>query len=261
MRVLSLAALICAASGALSAATLVPEILYYSFDEGSGTTTANLASTATAPATANLIGQTFNATGIDGSSLGGNGGNSTSNYLSTGWNTSLSGSWSISMWLSPLINSSTLFYYFGDVGAGSFRAFTNGVAGPNNVILRGAFTDTLITGLSTTQNNHVAFVYSDVDNTIRGYLNGVLNVTQAQGAVTISGGGDFKVGGYSGNTGLHSGGWLDEFRLYSRALSGTEVNTVMTDFGSSQSSVPEPSSLALCGAAALVAAVAARRRK
>ena len=47
--------------------------------------------------------------------------------------------------------------------------------------------------------------------------------TVAQGFVSVLGSGPFKVGGYSTNTGLPAGATMDEFRLYSHALTDQEV--------------------------------------
>jgi len=51
--------------------------------------------------------------------------------------------------------------------------------------------------------------------------------TVAQGTVNITGTSSFKVGGYSSNFGLASGSRMDEFRLYNRALSAAEVETLV----------------------------------
>lgn len=57
----------------------------------------------------------------------------------TNWAPDLgSGSWTIAFWSAGFGSTVSLYYIFGDVNAGGFRCFTNGVAGSNNWILRGA---------------------------------------------------------------------------------------------------------------------------
>ena len=265
MSFLLIASATCGLQQAAAASIALPELLYYRFNEGSGTTTANLASPGAGANPATLNGLSFNATGASGSSLGGNGGASGTNYLDTGWATSLgSGDWTIATWMSPSPGASGILnYYFGDLGASSLRAFTNGVAGANNLIFRGPFTDVLVQGLSTVNNNHVAFVYSSSAGNIKGYLNGALVVTVNQAAINIPLGSTFKVGGYSNSVGIQAGGWLDEFQVFSRALDGDGVVSAMNaDFiGLNNSPVPEPSTFALFSLAAGVGAIAARRRR
>jgi hypothetical protein len=240
----------------------LPELIYYKFDEGAGTTTANFANPGAGSNPATLAGLTFNGTGFSGASLAGNGGSSNLNYVSTGWNTSLgSGDWTIAMWISPLTSSSPdPFYFFGDAGAGSLRMFTSGVAEAGNLILRGPLTDTLISSLSTTNANHVAWVYSSSAGAIYAYLNGTLANTVSQvSLLNIPVGSGFKVGGYSSTTGMPAGHWLDEFQIYSRALSDADVVSAMNaDFNTGGDGVPEPSTLALLGLG--VGLIAIRRK-
>ncbi len=213
-----------------SFAQSTPELLYYKFD-GSGTTVPNMAS-------APPVGTT-NATIMGGVTQGGSSGqcqgaligsgiSASSDYLNTGYATSLSGSWTISMWTSNITASTTLFYIFGDGTAGSFRCFTNGVAGANNWILRGPLTDVLVNGGATVAPHVTTFVYDAVAGNIKAYLDGVLVNTVAQAAITLSGTGPFKVMGYNTNVGAPVGGLLDEFRMYNRALTATEVADLLT---------------------------------
>ena len=203
-----------------------PELLYYKFD-GTGTTVNNDALTPPAgTATATIVGsQTQGNTGLCGSALIGTGASSNVDYVSTGWNTNLGTSpWTISFWSNNIPSSSTLFYVFGDNGAGSLRCFTNGAAGAGNWMLRGPLTDVTCVGCAPVGNSPTmtTFVYDPVSGDIKAYLNGVLNATVAQSALNISGS-NFIVGGYQGNTGIGSGQLLDEFRFYDRALDANEV--------------------------------------
>lgn len=215
-------------------AQLTPELLYYKFD-GTGTTVPNLASAPPVGTTnATVMGglsQSGTNNGQCGGALVGSGNSASTDYLNTNWATNLNNtsSWTISFWTSNVTGTSTLYYIFGDAGANSFRCFTNGVAGPNNWILRGTgFTDTYVNGGAQTTPTLTTFVYDATTGTCYGYLNGVQVTSVVQGAFTFSGTGPFKVMGYSSNVGMSAGGLLDEFRLYSRALTSTEVMQLYT---------------------------------
>ena len=216
--------------GSIQAQT--PEILYYNFN-GAGTVVPNLALTPPVGAE--------NATVMGGITLGGVGQcgttalvgsevSSSTDYLNTNWSPNLGiSSWTISFWSSGFSSTAALYYIFGDANTASFRCFTNGVAGANNWILRGAgLTDVLLSGgaLSTPTMN--TFVYDNVANNVKAYLNGVLVNTVAQGAPNITGTGPFKVMGYGSNIGAPAGGLLDEFGIYNRALSDAEVLSLST---------------------------------
>lgn len=226
MRKLLLLSLLCIASTAALFAQNVPEILYYKFD-GAGTSVPNMASNPPAgTATGTIIGaHTQGGVGLCGGALIGPGLSSTSNYLSTGWNTALGTSaWTIMFWTNDIPNNTTLHYQFGDGSAGSFRCFNNGVAGPGNWMLRGPVTDVTCTGCAPVGNvpSMTAFVYDPIAGNIKAYYNGVLNNTVAQGALNITGA-DFKVGGYASSTGMGANQLMDEFRFYNRAVDANEV--------------------------------------
>jgi hypothetical protein len=208
---------------------LIPEVLYYDFN-GSGTTVPNLASAPpVGTATANIMGGlTQGGTSICKGTMIGSGISSTTDYVNTGWAPNLgTGSWTISFRSENITPSATLFYIFGDLNTASFRCFTNGVAGANNWILRGAgLTDILITGGATVAPHMNTFVYDATLNQVRAYLDGVLVNTVAQGTPNITGTGPFKVVGYSANVGMPVNGHLDEFRVYSRALTPGEITTL-----------------------------------
>jgi hypothetical protein len=207
---------------------LTPDILYYRFN-GTGTSVLNEAtSPPSGTATATLIGaDTQGGAGKCGGALIGTGAAGTTDYVSTGWATSLTGSWTISFWSSNIPSSATLAYIWSDPTAGSFRCFTGGVAGAGNWIMRGTLTDVLVTGAATVGPSMTTFVYDSVAGEVRAYLNGVLNNTVVQGQPAISGSG-FKVGGYNGSNGLPNGGLMDEFSVYGRALTQPEILTLWT---------------------------------
>ncbi|MFZ1306495.1 MAG: PKD-like domain-containing protein, partial [Ferruginibacter sp.] len=212
----------------------IPEILYYKFD-GSGITVPNLASAPPAgTATATINGaMSQGAPGLCGSgSLIASGGSGTTDYVSTGWNTSLgAGAWTISFKLAN-VNTATgsALYLFGDPAAGSFRCFHNGIAGPGNLVLRGPVNDVQINGAAVAAAHTSTFVYDPVVGNIKAYLDGVLSNTVAQGAVNISGT-DFRVGTWGTSAGFLAGGQMDEFKIFNRALSPAEVSTLVSCSG------------------------------
>ncbi len=208
-----------------SAASAVPEVLYYRFD-GTGTSVPNLASAPPAgTATATIMGGlSQGGSAICNGTLIGSGAPSSTDYLNTGWAPDLgTSSWTISFKSENIGPSATLYYIFGDANTSSLRCFTNGVAGADNWILRGPVTDVLLTGGATVAAHTNTFVYDATAGNIKAYLDGVLVNTVAQSPITISGTGPFKVMGYSTNVGAPLDGHLDEFRVYNRALSAAEV--------------------------------------
>jgi hypothetical protein len=86
--------------------------------------------------------------------------------------------------------------------------------------------DTWIPGLSRTDPNHLAWVFSVASWDIKAYLNGVL-VNVVPQFSSLPAGIDFQVGGYGSEMGLAMGEWMDEFRVYARALSDAEIVDVM----------------------------------
>ncbi len=208
-----------------------PELLYYKFDEAGGTSTQNHAVPGVGTNPAPITGQTMGGTGQFGSALIGTG--ATNNFVNTGWNTALgNGSWTISMWLNNLPNNTSLFYLWGDNTASSFRCFLGGAAGAGVVTLRGTgITNVDLPGVAPGPTV-VHFVYDASGPNIKAYRNGVLVTTVAQSALNLNGTAPFRVGAYSTSTGIPAGGLMDEFRMYSRALSDVEIaSTWNTEVG------------------------------
>ncbi len=223
---------------------LIPERLYYRFD-GTGTSVPNLA---TAPpvgtATATLTGVTQGLTGKCGGALVGTG--TANQSMNTNWATNMTGPWTISFWLGPNQLDANPSYLFGDVNAGSFRCFYGGAALPNNILLRGGSGDVLITGVNPTATL-ITIVYNGVNTVV--YKNGASPQTYA---VTFSnvGPGPFRVGGYSTLASIN--GRLDEFSMYSRALTAAEAlslfNTCPVAINNCPSAITVSNTPGVCGA-------------
>ena len=221
----------------INAQSLTPELLYYNFENVTGVSVPNLAtSPPSGTANATIVGNLTVGNNVvcPGKSLVGSSSSSSDNYLDTAWNMNISGSWSLHLKLGNFVNGSdtTLYYFFGD-DSSEFRAFTNGIAYANNVILRGSnIPDITINNVfDTTQASQkdLIFTYDSATGVFKGYLNGVLATTVNGNTNITMNGGRLKVGGYSSNTGLKTGQTLDEFGFYSRALTASEVLTLSSD--------------------------------
>ncbi len=237
----------------------IPDLIHYKFN-GTGSLVTNYASTPpVGAATGTLLGALTQTGSIGCIGAGvGSGVAASTDYLNTGWVTSLpSTGWSISFWSSNVQPSATLYYIFGDATAGSFRCFTNGVAGPNNWILRGSgITDVIISGAATTTANMVTYVYNQTNSVITGYINGVQTVSVAQtGTPAItSTTGPFKVIGYATNVGLNAGGLLGDFRVYGSALTSTAVLAIYNEtIATPTNSISGPTSICANQSATLTA--------
>jgi len=203
----------------------LPELLYYNFNENGGTTTANYANPGVGDNPATVVGQTLTGVGQFGSALLGNGGPSSTNNVTTNWATNLAtGAWTISCWLNNLPSSSTLYYLFGDAGASSFRCFIGGVAGTTGIALRGGGGPDLYVDGVTAGPTVVTYTYDPAlsSDQLKAYFNGVQVGQATTTAYNINGTG-FLVGGEGASSSLPSGGVMDEFRMYNRALDAFEV--------------------------------------
>lgn len=209
----------------VATAQVVPDAIYYRFNEGAGATTANAASpgvgSLNAPLTIQTFGPGYIGTGLMGTGTG-------SSHVNSGWTTNLVGtSWTMEYWINPALVTTTISYLIGDTTSG-LRCFWGGVAGAGNIIIRAnGVTDCTITGCVNTPNvwSHVAFVYdySASPRTLTGYLNGVPVVTSVQTGTGVTlPGGTFYVGNYSATTvGLN--GAMDEVRLWLSARTAGEI--------------------------------------
>lgn len=202
-----------------------PDILHYKFD-GTGTLVTNYASSPPAGTSTGTIMATQTQTGGINcmGALVGTGLSSSSEYVNTGWAPNLgSGAWTLSFWTSNIIQTTSTYYILGDLNSGSFRVFTGGVAGSGNWILRGSMTDVPLSGAASATPCMTSFVYSPTYSTVVGYVNGVATTTISQSAMSVTGTGPFKVGGYSSSSSLNAGGLMADFRFYSTALTSTDI--------------------------------------
>ncbi len=199
---------------------VAPEYLYYKFEDNpNANSTPNCAFPGVGLTPTPFTNVTLTPGGQFDSCITGTG--LSSSGLNTGWNCDLgSGSWTISMWLTiPTTSSGSAYYLFGDAGSTSFRCFHNGVALPNNLVLRGPMPDVNVTGIGPAPTV-VTFVYDSVAHNVKAYKNGVLANT-VSATINMPVGTGFKVGGYSTSTSFI--GKMDEFRLYRRALDTAEI--------------------------------------
>lgn len=199
----------------------VPEILYYKFKYNSGNTTPNFAFPGQGSSNATRVGMAYSTGGQFDTCLTGTGGAGSNAYLNTGWATNFgSAHWTISFWVNNLNEVVPTYpvYIFGDSTAGGFRCFYGGSATPGNIMLRGPFSDVLITNVMP--GPMVIHIVYDGSNIIV-YKNGVLFSTFPR-TISLSGNGPFKVGAYS-STSYSLNGKLDEFRVYNRALTADEI--------------------------------------
>lgn len=194
-----------------------PELIYYKFD-GTGTEVVNHASSPVGsnPATIASVDITQGGTGQFVGALQNTTAASSSDYLNSNWATNLPGTgFTISMWMNNMPSGSDLHYLFRDPDASSFRCFIAGAAGDGNIILRGGGMEDCI--IPTIWGGPVVIHYVYDGTNIIGYKNGVEVVRVADNSSNVSGGSNFQIGA------LPAGSSIDEFRIYNRALSSTEV--------------------------------------
>lgn len=214
----------------------VPDLLYYTFDEGPGATaTANLAVPGVGSLNAVLTGHTMNNLGLSGTGFTGSG--TTSANLNTGWAPNLSGDWTVAFWLDVTSATTGSFpfaavdqYIFGEFSTMQWYCGTVGTtvrmaSGPFNPVFPSV---DIPGGADTSQPHGIAFVYDSSVPEFRGYLDGVLVTTTSLPApLTFTGAGTnaFALGAFQVSPTFGAGAVMDEFRLYSRVLSAGEIAT------------------------------------
>lgn len=209
------------------AQTPYPDLLYFAFDEGGGAATANHALPGVGSNPASVGTHVLTPSGGQfGGSLASVGGASATSYVNTGWATQFPSDFTIAFWLDLTAISATdpFMYLLGDSSANSLRCFTNGASGSGNLTLRSTTWSTGVVvpgGGVTSAPHHIAFVHSASAGELRGYLDGVRVATAIVAPFSYSGTGPFRVGSYSSP--MTSGAKLDEFRVYSSALTDLEI--------------------------------------
>lgn len=205
----------------------IPELLYYKF-EGSGTTVDNLATNPPAgTTTANIVGSpTQGGAGICGGTLIGGGGGGLSNHLNTNWVPSINGSWTISFRTAniPANAASVVFGFTGGLNMGCVQKGVDSWELQfflNSTLYKVEVPGTAGTGIHTT-----TFVYNSSTNAVLGYGDGVLRTTvNLPVAMSFLGTDPIWLGGYGGSSFLlPAGALIDEFRMYNRVISSTEIN-------------------------------------
>jgi len=203
-----------------------PELLYYKFD-GAGTTVPNLASNPPAgTANATINGAiTQGGAGACGGSLQSTQ-VSTSDYVNTNWAANINGSWTISFIASGFstANNGLITGVAGSInGSKDLTILYNPPQTPNGVGAMWVNTSLFIPAdYSTTKN--VTVVYDHPTLQLRGYVDGVLVATVTGNDYTVNTNGFYIGNVQSGGVGSPTAGsTIDEFRMYSRVLSLSEI--------------------------------------
>ena len=222
-------------AGALALGSLAqaqgPDIIHYTFDNG---TAANSAS-GTVPAGIPDTGVGF-GTGICGAGGAVVVTAGATCRIDTQWVTDFgTGDWTVGLRAdrtnSP-VGLTTLQYLFGNSSAGGFRCFVGGIAGTNGIVLRAPSNAVTIPGGGDLRPVHVVWCYDSVAGVVNGYLDGALVVTTPNAGVNISGTATMNVMQYTASSTMGAGYELDDFRVYRRCLSAAEVLAWFNDCGS-----------------------------
>ncbi|MEM1451341.1 MAG: LamG-like jellyroll fold domain-containing protein [Planctomycetota bacterium] len=206
---------------ASAAVAQAPEIMWFQFDGG---TAANLAAPGYGAAATTIDVGFPTATTCGGNGLAAEA-LSSSTEIATNWTVDLGTSdWTVGMMIDLNPAGNGFQYFFGSSSASSFRCFGNGAAGQDGIMLRSPGGDITIPGATALgAPKHIVFVYDSSVPEIRGYIDGVLQVTQPQSSLLDLNGtaADFYVMRYT--SGMLAGNLMDEFRFYRRALGVGEI--------------------------------------
>ncbi|MCB9917564.1 MAG: hypothetical protein H6832_04100 [Planctomycetes bacterium] len=232
MRKLMLSAIATVAFAASSYAQTSTDILYYRFLTGSGTNVINFAPGG--PKNGTIVSTVTNpwTTGISNNALRGASNQTpvTANAVDTGWMPQLKDDFTVAWFMQQeTAPGTTLSYLFSEVG--SFRCFTNGVAGKGLYLRAWGGTPADITTATDIQTPaltgwvHIAFVVDwTKSKTATIYINGKVDkVTPITAGANFTGTTNMFVGRHLGAT---SSTWTyntDEFRFSNRAASPGEV--------------------------------------
>lgn len=210
----------------------VPELVYYRFNHGIFTTP-NFAVPGEIIGDADITGMTLQNGGLADSSLVGNGGSGALNFVNTNWATSLpSDGWTIGFWIDNIslgVNPNNAVYLFGDVTANNLRCYYGGAGGltlvDTAVMFRcGTIVDVRIPVVQG-QTYYIHIVYEPSPSQIKVYVNGILTQTIPQAPFLAIGNGPLTIGALATfSSSLAQDMRMDEFRVYDRPLSATEVS-------------------------------------
>jgi hypothetical protein len=198
----------------------LPELMYFKFNALANGKTANEAPIATRAGvdSAVVTGLTIGGTGQFGTALNGAAGATATNNVNPAWSGTQTGSWTISFWCNPPTPPTTRYYFGNSTGNGTFRCFIGGVA--VGIRLAGGVPAVALDMPAFTPGpNVVTYVYDQPLGTVSAYLNGVFQTSASPGSSFPLVGANFFVG----SQGTSIEGPMDEFRMYNRALSATEI--------------------------------------
>ena len=191
-------------------------LVAYSFDEGTGTIAHDASGNGNNGTLVN--GPTW-TTGRHGSALSFNGVN---NYINLDELSSASKTYTFEFWVKRQ-NQSYIFDINNGVDRFTIAFGANGM--PADAL---NFSKHSVGSVPAGAWHHVALVLDGVSGTATGYVDGIKSGTTPYSGETLSGrGGGVKIASYYLGTGYFYAGLLDDFRLYTRALSQAEIRSDM----------------------------------
>jgi PKD repeat protein len=225
----------------------VPELMYFKFNVPGGTTENEApASTRVGDQMCAVTGFTIGGSGQFGSALQntGSSGATASFRVNPNWTGTYTGSWTISFWSNHPSPPTTRYFFGNTTGGGTFRCFIGGAA--NTIRLTGG-TPSITLDMPAyvpAVPSVITYVYDQGAGTVSGYINGVFQASVSPGSSYPLTGANFVIG----SQGNSIEGVMDEFRMYNRALSGTEItstwNTELGTGGGGPVTVPPIASFA-----------------
>lgn len=206
----------------------VPEALYYKFNEGSGTTTAN-----DAVPGAGFSSPAFPAVPPNWVTPGHIGGSHVSlvgdrHPIQTGWfpTTTINESWTVEVWLRK---NNTTQGYFCATGSSSLRMMQ--ISDRISIFNLGGSSTALFQSNAVNWSDgnwhHFAVVYDAIAGEMRMYQNGVLDKMEVR--TSAISGGEFIVGGRIPADTAEFSGEMDEFRFWLHARTQAEIQANMNN--------------------------------
>ncbi len=199
-----------------------PEIIHYTFDTNDATNTA-------VPGVGNGTPNADVSFGPSTICPSGNSAfsNGATTNIDTGWQMDLGLSdWSVGFHLARVEMQTGTQYYFGSSSSGGFRCFSGGAATAEGIMLRTLMGGdvTIAGGAPFTGSAHVVWVHDSSVPEVRGYLDGVLQLSVPQtnpGTGIDATSPDFEVMDYLSS--MEPGNQMDDFRFYRRAITDMEI--------------------------------------